>query len=322
MFSVVRLPLRAVTGAAAATLLAGCAALTGGSGTDDDQVVAAFYPLAWVSEQVAGGHVDVTNLTQPGGEPHDLELSIRETADVERAGLVVYEKGFQPSVDAAVDQNAEGDVLDVTDVVDLRPFAEHGHDNHTEDHTEEQGAGGDEHAHGDDDPHFWLDPLLMADVGDAVADRLSALDPDHADEYAANAAATRRELEALDREYADGLADCALDTIVVNHDAFGYLARYGLHVEPIVGLTPDAEPTPADLARLQDLVREDGITTVFAESLSSRKAADSLAADLGVDVAVLDPIEGLSDRTRDEDYLSLMRQNLARLQEANQCRTP
>jgi zinc transport system substrate-binding protein len=322
MFSVVRLPLRAVTGAAAATLLAGCAALTGGSGTDDDQVVAAFYPLAWVSEQVAGGHVDVTNLTQPGGEPHDLELSIRETADVERAGLVVYEKGFQPSVDAAVDQNAEGDVLDVTDVVDLRPFAEHGHDDHAEDHTEEPGAGGDEHAHGDDDPHFWLDPLLMADVGDAVADRLSALDPDHADEYAANAAATRRELEALDREYADGLADCALDTIVVNHDAFGYLARYGLHVEPIVGLTPDAEPTPADLARLQDLVREDGITTVFAESLSSRKAADSLAADLGVDVAVLDPIEGLSDRTRDEDYLSLMRQNLARLQEANQCRTP
>ena len=283
MFSVVRLPLRALSGAAAATLLAGCAALTGGSGTDDDQVVAAFYPLAWVSEQVAGGHVDVTNLTQPGGEPHDLELSIRETADVERAGLVVYEKGFQPSVDAAVDQNAEGDVLDVTDVVDLRPFAEHGHDDHTDDHTEEPGAEGDGHAHGDEDPHFWLDPLLMADIADAVADRLSALDPDHADEYAANAAATRRELEALDREYADGLADCALDTIVVNHDAFGYLARYGLHVEPIVGLTPDAEPTPADLARLQDLVREDGITTVFAESLSSRKAADSLAADLGVD---------------------------------------
>ena len=295
MFSAVRLPLvRAVSGAAAATLLAGCAALTGGSGTDDDKVVAAFYPLAWVTGQVAGGHVDVSNLTQPGGEPHDLELSIRETADVERAGLVVYEKGFQPSVDAAVDQNAEGDVLDVTDVVDLRP----------------------------DDPHFWLDPLLMADVADAVADRLSDLDPDHAEEYVANAADVRRELEALDREYADGLADCAIDTIVVNHDAFGYLARYGLNVEPIVGLTPDAEPTPADLARLQELVRDDGITTVFAESLSSPKAADSLAADLGVDVAVLDPIEGLSDRTRDEDYLSLMRQNLARLQEANQCRTP
>ena len=287
--------LRAVTGAVAAPLLlAGCAALTGGSGTDDDKVVAAFYPLAWVTEQVAGGHVDVSNLTQPGGEPHDLELSIRETADVERAGLVVYEKGFQPSVDAAVDQNAEGDVLDVTDVVDLRPG----------------------------DPHFWLDPLLMADVADAVADRLSGLDPDHAEEYAANAADTRRELEALDQEYADGLSDCALDTIVVNHDAFGYLARYGLHVEPIIGLTPDAEPTPADLAQLQDLVRDDGITTVFAESLGSRKAADSLAADLGVDVAVLDPIEGLSDRTSDEDYLSLMRQNLARLQEANQCRTP
>ena len=162
----------------------------------------------------------------------------------------------------------------------------------------------------------------MADVADAVATGSPRLDPDHADDYVANAADVRRELEALDREYADGLADCALDTIVVSHDAFGYLARYGLHVEPIVGLTPDAEPSPADLARLQELVRDDGITTVFTESLSSPKLADTLAGDLGVDVAVLDPIEGLSDRTRDDDYLSLMRENLARLQEANQCRTP
>jgi len=314
MSSQVPAAFRALAGSVAATLLlAGCSALTGGSGGGGDRVVAAFYPLAWVTGRVAGEHYEVTNLTQPGGEPHDLELSIQETADVEQAALVVFEHGFQPAVDAAVEQNAEGAVLDVTDVVDLRPFA---------DHTGDEGhAADDGHDHGDLDPHFWHDPLLMADVADAVADELGDLDPEHAEDYAANAADVRGELTALDREYADGLADCALDTVVVNHDAFGYLARYGLHLEPIVGLTPDAEPTPADLARLQDLVRDEGITTVFAESLGSRKAADSLANDLGVKVDVLDPIEGLSDQTADEDYLSLMRQNLERLQEANQCQT-
>ena len=281
--------------------------------------MAAFYPLAWVTGRVAGENYQVSNLTQPGGEPHDLELSIQETADVEQAPLVVFEHGFQPAVDAAVEQNAEGAVLDVTDVVDLRPFADHAGEDHGDHAAGDEDAG---HDHGDLDPHFWLDPLLMADVADAVADELADLDPDHAEEYAANAAAVRDELTTLDREYADGLADCALDTVVVNHDAFGYLARYGLHLEPIVGLTPEAEPTPADLARLQDLVRTEGITTVFAESLGSRKAADSLAGDLGVKVEVLDPIEGLSDQTADEDCLSLMRQNLTRLQEANQCQTP
>ena len=304
--------LRALAGSVAVTLLlAGCGALTGGSGGGGDRVVAAFYPLAWVTGRVAGENYEVTNLTQPGGEPHDLELSIKETADVEQAPLMVFEHGFQTAVDAAVEQNAEGAVLDVNDVIELRPFADHSGDH----------AADDGHDHGDLDPHFWLDPLLMADVADAVADELGNLDPDHADEYAANAADVRDELTALDQEYADGLADCALDTVVVNHDAFGYLSRYGLHLEPIVGLAPEAEPTPADLARLHDLVRDEGITTVFAESLGSRKAADSLAHDLGVKVEVLDPIEGLSDQTADEDYLSLMRQNLERLQEANQCPT-
>ena len=104
------------------------------------------------------------------------------------------------------------------------------------------------------------------------------------------------------------------------HDAFGYLQKYGVHVEPITGLSPDAEPTPADLGRLQDLIRSDGITTVFSETLVSAKTADTLAQDLGIRSAVLDPIEGLSDRTAGQDYLSLMHRNLQSLEKANGCR--
>ena len=287
--------------------LTGCAAFTDDSvGLDNGvQVAAAFYPLQYVADRVAGdrlGHgVTVENLTAPGGEPHDLELTPRETADLAQADLVVYLQGFQPAVDDAVDANAQGAVLDAGHVVDLVPFREHGVDSD------------------EADPHFWQDPLLLARVGDAVGARLASVDPAHADAYRANAAALRADLERLDREYADGLAHCQRHTVVVSHDAFGYLQRYGLTMEAILGLAPDSEPTPADLARLQQLVHDEGITTVFSESLASPELADQLARDTGVRSEVLDPIEGLTDKTAHEDYLSLMRSNLAALREANGC---
>jgi zinc transport system substrate-binding protein len=295
----------AATGAAllSSVVLSGCAAFTDDSATSADgvEVAAAFYPLQYVADRVAGDHAKVENLTSPGNEPHDLELPPKETADVARADLVLYQRGFQPSVDDAVDQSATGDTLDVTDIVDLVPFRDHGVDS-------------DEL-----DPHFWQDPLLLADVGDAVAEHLEKVDPDNADDYASNAADLRADLEQLDREYADGLTGCERTTVVVSHDAFGYLQRYGVTMSAILGLSPDSEPTPADLARLQDLIHDDGVTTVFSESLVSPETAEQLADDTGVKSAVLDPIEGLSDETADEDYLSLMRANLSALEEANGC---
>ena len=152
------------------------------------------------------------NLTQPGGEPHDLELTVKETAEIAAADLVVYEDGFQPAVDPRVEENAGGEVLDAADGRGPdgaeESAAEH------EEHAEEEGEEG--HEHGDLDPHFWQDPLRMADLGDAVADKLADIDPDHADDYRANAADLRADLEALDAAYADGLADCERDTVVVS----------------------------------------------------------------------------------------------------------
>ncbi|NHC24110.1 zinc ABC transporter substrate-binding protein [Nocardioides sp. IC4_145] len=322
--------------AASAITLSGCAALTGedgsnGAASDSRTVAAALYPLAYVTGRVAGDAFDVENLTSPGGEPHDLELGVRETALVSDSALLVYVDSLQPALDAAAEENAGGEVLDVATVVDLLPFEEEhahegegeGEDEHDHDHGEHEHAheGDDEHAHdhGEHDPHFWQDPIRMAEVGDAIADRLAEIDPGEADTFAANAEELRADLEALDEEYATGLAGCERDTVVTNHDAFGYLEKYGLHLESIAGISPDAEPSPATLADLQDLIRQDGITTVFSESLVSPKTAEVLADDAGVRTDVLDTVEGLTDETADEDYLSLMRTNLTALQEANGC---
>jgi zinc transport system substrate-binding protein len=298
---------------AASTLLAGTSlAACSGSGSADSgdvQVVAAFYPLQYAADRVAGKHAEVTNLTQPGQEPHDLELDVRSTAKLTDADLVIFEKGLQPAVEETAAQNATGTLLDVADVVKLHAVTAH----------EYESPHAEEEEHGDVDPHFWQDPLLMAQVGDAIADKLAKIDPAHATDYRANAAALTADLTQLDGEYRSGLTGCARSTVVVSHDAFEYLGKYGLHIEPIAGLSPDAEPAPSDLARLQQLVRKQGITTIFSERLASPKLSQTIAHDTGARTAVLDPLEGLSSETDHDDYLSLMRDNLTSLEKANGC---
>jgi zinc transport system substrate-binding protein len=292
-------------------------ALLAGCGSDDDSdgltVVASFYPLQYVTQQVAGDHADVSSLTGPGAEPHDAELTVRQTAEVVDADVLVYLSGFQPAVDDAAEQT-EAAVVDAAESADLEPLdADHSHDGdeeHAEDHAEDEAL----------DPHFWVDPSRLADVVGDVADTLSEVDPAHAEDYAANAAELEKELERLDQEISSGLESCELQTVVVSHDAFGYWSdRYGLEMHSIAGLSPESEPSLEHVAELQELIRSEGVTTVFYETLASPAMAETLSADLGLETAVLDPIEGLSDDTEDEDYLSLMRQNLAALQEANGC---
>jgi len=262
-----------------------------GGGDDDGRptVVASFYPLQFLVQEIAGDAVQVENLTEPGAEPHDLDPSIKQVAEISDAALVVYSAGLQPAVDGAVEQNAKED-LDVSKDVDLTG----------------------------DNPHFWLDPLRMKKAATAVEERLAKLLPDDADEFATNLEALNTRLDQLDAAFTAGLADCDRDTIVTTHDAFGYWAKYGLEFAPIAGLTPDAEPSPAHLADLRGLIRTDGLTTVFSETIASPKLADALAHDLGLKTAVLDPIEGLR-KGSDDDYLSIMTANLAALQQANGC---
>lgn len=300
--------------AAFALTLTGCSALTSqgaGDGPGSRSVVTGLYPLEYVAARVAGDAFEVANLTSPGGEPHDVELGVAETAAMADAALVVLVDSLQPALDQAAAQSATGEVLDVADVVDLRPSGDEAHGDADESH-----AGHDD---GENDPHFWHDPLLMAELGDAVAQRLAVADPAGAADFEANASALRADLEQLDADFTDGLADCEVDTVVTNHDAFGYLERYGLHLESINGISPDAEPSPAALAALQRLIADEGVTTVFYETLVSPGTARTLAKDAGVETGVLDTVEGLTDETAGEDYVSLMRTNLTALQTANRC---
>jgi zinc transport system substrate-binding protein len=309
---------------AASLVLAGCADAGGSSGDEGElSVLAGFYPLQWAAERIGGDRLAVTSATPPGGEPHDLELAPQDVAAVAESDLVVYLAGFQPALDEAVASEAGDRGWDAAAAADLSLTVEgEGHGHEGEEHAEEERA--QEAAHSDEegsvDRHFWLDPTRLADVGDAMAQRLAELDPDGAGTYEQNAADLRADLEALDAEMESGLAGCSVDTLVTSHDAFGYLAeRYGLEVVGINGLSPSQEPSPDQLAEITELVRDRGVTTVYTETLVDPAVAETVADEAGVQTAVLDPLEGLTDASAGEDYLAVMRANLETLQEGQSC---
>jgi zinc transport system substrate-binding protein len=299
-----------------ALAVSGCGANSGVSGSSDDgetapklHLVASFYPLQWVARQVAGPGTVVDSLTRPGAEPHDLELTPRDVASVADADLVVYLRGFQPAVDDAVSGEASDSSLDVAPSADLNltytPIEE------GEEHAEEKGAT---------DPHFWLDPLRLAAVADALSARLAKLDHSQAAEFRANAAKLTAKLEALDHTFKSGLADCANPNLVTSHNAFGYLAqRYGLTQIGITGMTPEDEPKPADLAATTSFVREHHVRTIYYETLVSPAIARTVAAETGARTAVLDPIEGLTSDSLGRDYLQVMRSNLTNIEQGQPC---
>ena len=302
-----------------AALLAPIALASCSSQAADDgkvQVAASFYPLQMITQEVGGDRVDVTSLTPPGAEPHDVELSPAQVAGLGTADLVVYQSGFQPSVDDAVAQTQPEHVVDATQHVDLATEA--AHDEHAEDEHADEDHADDGHDHDGPDPHFWLDPTLLVPVADAVADELSTIDPDGADTYRANAQELAERLTDLDERYTAGLADCERRVIVTTHEAFGYLAdRYDLEQVGIAGVDPESEPSPARLREVADVVEDSGVTTIFFETLASPKVAETLAGDLGVRTAVLDPLEGLVDD--EQDYFSVAEDNLDALRVALSC---
>ncbi|MFF9847834.1 metal ABC transporter substrate-binding protein [Streptomyces litmocidini] len=306
------------TTALAGAVALGVVSLSACSGTSDAadkgsdgklDVVASFYPMQYLAEQIGGGHVAVNTLTRPGVEPHDLELKPRQIGELGEADVILYLKGIQPAVDDAI---AQAGVKNTVDAATLTELEEHGtevgHDHGGEEaHEGEAGA----------DPHIWLDPVKYAEVAQGVGSALEKADPDHAADYKKNTEALVKKLGDLDTAFETGLKNTATKTFITTHSAFGYLAeRYGLDQEGISGVDPESEPSPARIKELQDIAAKDKVSTVFFETLASDKTAKTLAGDAGLKTDVLDPLEGITKQSRGDDYIEVMQSNLAALKKA------
>jgi zinc transport system substrate-binding protein len=275
-------------------------------------VVASFFTLWDFARQVAGERAEVVSLVPPGVEPHDWEPTPQDVIQVRKARLFVYNgAGFEQAADRLLKELAGTGPLAVNTTAGIPLLEAPG-----------EARGGRPRAH-PRDPHVWLDPVLAQAQVDAITAGLIQADPEGRAGYTDRAAAYRAKLAALHAEFEAGLRDCARRDVVTSHTAFTYVARrYRLTQIPVLGIAPESEPSPADLARLVRFARKAGVRYIFFETLVSPKLAETLAREVGARTLVLNPVEGLTreEAAAGKDYLALMRENLANLRMALECR--
>ena len=340
--------------------MSACSALKGESSSDASAphtiapgktltVSTSFYPIQYLAESIGGKLVKVSTVTPSNVEPHDFELSGKETAELGKADIIAYVPGFQPSLDKAVKEVGSGPtVVDLSKPANLvhhegvEEEHEHGeeaadstsatasaattaqageteHDEHGEHSHDEHGhAEGDQGHDGNLDPHFWLDPDRMIKVAEALEASFAQIDPANANDYKAGLDKLKTALTGVDNQYKQGLTSCQHKTFITSHAAFGYMAeRYGLTQASISGIDPETEPSPAEMANIKSVVEKTGVKTIFTEELVSDAPAKAIAAETGAETSVLSPLESKPERG---DYTDAMTTNLERLKSAMVCK--
>ena len=292
---------------------------------DEISVVASFYPLAYVTEAIVQDLASVSTIASGSSEPHDFELSPSDVAKIVSSDFAIYIPEFMPSFDAALNDLASEQIIDATNGITLleSDHDEHGHEEEDDDdeHGEEEHGHeeDDDHAHENGDPHVWLNPLNMVIVAKQIAATLTRAYPELAVELNSNLANFETQMIELDNSYKTALAECEIKTLLVSHEAFGYLVdQYGFTQLGISGISPEAEPSPARLAEVAKVAREISATTIYHETIVDPSVANALAEEVSIVSAVLDPIESKPEMG---DYLYAMEQNLEALVQGQICKS-
>lgn len=162
------------------------------------------------------------------------------------------------------------------------------------------------------DPHIWIDPLKMIEVGDILKDELIALNPDHEALYEENFNDLQSELEELDEKFSETLKDKDNAKIIVPHAAFGYWSRYGVEQLAVSGYSMSDEPSQQQLKELSKTAQENNLSHVLFEQNSPGKISKVVQDEIGAEAEYIHNMEVLTEEniSNDEDYISLMEKNL------------
>lgn len=257
-------------------------------------VVSSFYPLYFLSKEIIGERGNVYNITPAGAEPHDYELTTKDRVQIEKSDLLVLNGGrLEPWGERIASLLPKDKVLSLSAPLMI-----------------------------ENDPHVWLDPILLASEAETIFDKIKNLDPANEKYYTNNLAKLLKQIYLMDADFRDGLQKCDKQDIITAHNAFSYLARrYGFNQLSISGLSPDSEPTPQTLAEVTKFVKNKDIKYIFFESLVSPKLADTVARETGAKTLVLNPLEGLSgaDLAAGKNFFTEMKNNLVNLRTALVC---
>lgn len=305
----------------ATALLAGCGAAgntTENRDSDKLQVVTTFYPMYDFTKQVAQDDAEVSMLLEAGMEVHSFEPSSQMIAEIQDADVFIYNspemETWVPDVLASID-TSDMVVICASDAITL---LEYEGEAHAHDHESEEEGANVGHSH-TVDPHVWLDPVLAQTEVSTIAEGLAEADPDNAENYRENAEIYNGKLNELDEAYRASFEGTENRTFVTQHAAFAYLAaRYDLNQISVTGLNAEVEPSAAALATLSDYVKANNISHIYFENNASSQTAETLAEEVGVELAVLSPLEGITeeDQEKGSDYISVMLDNLEALKKS------
>ncbi len=262
-----------------------------------NKIVTSFYPLHYAVEYIAGDDFNVENVTPVGAEPHDIELSPQKTLDIlEAKAIFVMGDGFQPAIEKTA-KSRDGNTFTILDEV--------------------LGESSD-----GVDPHIWLDPVLYKKAVQEITKNLISINPEKKKDYEQRRDELTKKLDTLDAQYKETFSDCRTKTFITSHDAFSRLAkRYGLVQESIAGISPDNEPSPQRLSDLSALAKKNNIDVIFTEDLVSKRVANSLSSEAGLETKTLSPLEGLTQSQNENgvNYFDVMEDNLSTLSSALGC---
>ena len=279
--------------------------------TQKPSIAASTFSLYDISKHLAGDGAEVFMILPFGVDAHSYELTPKEMIKINKSALVLYNgAGLEPWIKGFSFKNRAVDMSKHVDLRELESDHEHSHKNA-------------HNSHHNIDPHYWQDPLNMIKAAEHIAKELAELFPQNRDLYMKNRDSYIGMLKKLDADYKKNLSSCKLDTIIVNHDAFSYLAhRYGFHVEALSGLSPEAEPSAKNMMKIIEHVKEHKVGTLFFESFASDRAIKSIAKEAKVKVDMLQPLGNI---TADEakanlSYEDIMRKNLQKISQALECK--
>ncbi|MEG0855971.1 MAG: metal ABC transporter substrate-binding protein [Terrisporobacter sp.] len=262
------------------------------------KIYTSIYPLYDLTSKIGGDKVDVINLVPAGTEPHDWEISSSDIVNLEKADMLIYNgagiESWSEKVISTI-ENKEIIFVKTSQGLDI-------HKGHK-----------DNKSHGHNDPHTWLSVENAKEEMENIKDALVKKDPNNADYYEKNYETYAKKFDNLDKKYEDTLNPIKNKSIIVAHEAFGYLCdEYDIKQVAIEGLTPDSEPDPAKMTEIIKFAKDNKISTIFFEELVSPKVAETIAKEVGAKTEVLNPLEGLSEESikNGEDYFSVMEDNL------------
>lgn len=260
------------------------------------RVLATFFPLYDFAKNIGQDRIELNILFSQ--TPEVASFTPSDIAKINRADLVIKNGvGLEPVLDELI-QGGDNQLVSVVDTSRGISLLE--------------AEDTEEHAQGD--PHVWLNPQNAIIQVENILAALSQSDPLNADFYAQNARIYIEQLLELDKEIEQTAAQFRKKDFASFHPAFSYFAkRYGLNQAAVFEEFPGKEPSPRYLSEIIKIIKDLRIEALFAEPQFSPKVMEVIAADLGLTVRVLDPIE--TGDPENDSYISLMRKNLQALRE-------